>query len=928
MTASRHRRPGRARRRRLGLHLAGVPRQSRTDLGLLATTLAVVLLTIALADATPRFLTRTADDAIRIAVAEARPSTDLSVDAPFEEDFYVDRVLSAGARASVIEVAGRVDAALPPVVARVVGPPVVTVRSVPLTIALPDGTPGATVRVAHTWSADASGVTWVEGAAPAATVTVEDVAADPGAPSWPVEVGVSEAVATLLDVGPGDTIGAQDDSRQDVPLTVSGVFRAVDPDDAVWSRVPEMLEPHQYGSGPAQRTEAAVYLSAESLPAARVTLEPAQVTRTLTFPVDPSAVDLATLDELAASVAAAEAAPSSLDVAGPHPSVRTQLDRVLVETDARIDAAGSQASVLLAGVVAAGALVLVLTAELLTRRRAVALARSRARGASLAAIGVQLTVESATVATLGAALGLLLASVVAPGPVAWPWPVPSLAVAAVAPPLLGMRAAALATGGRRVPADRHQRRLAARARVVRRVALEASLVLVAVAALLTLRRRGAVGLGGSADLVLAAAPALVAAAGGLVLLRLVPPVLRGALAASRRAKGMTPLVATARAQAAGAPLAVVALVVATSLVTFGAALAQTVRVGQVEGSWDSVGADVVVSTAPGDALADAAASLASADGVEAVALLRVADGVQLFGGGDVDRVRVLAVEPTTFARLLAATPFDAPSAGLGTASDGAPAALVDGELTRSGEDLALLWDGSSVALDPVGTAPTLPSGPSATDDGAATDADGPPPTVVVDRDALAEAVGAPVPPNAVWVVGTGADAAVSSAVETAGLADATVTSRSAWLAERRDEPLTAGLMTLAVACLVVLLALTALSALLGASSGAPERATALATLRVLGVDRRGATRVAVGELLPTAVVACVTGVGLGALLAALVSGPLALRLVTGQAGDPALVLPWWAAAPALVVLTTVLAVVAVESSLRRRERLGQVLRVG
>jgi putative ABC transport system permease protein len=71
----------------------------------------------------------------------------------------------------------------------------------------------------------------------------------------------------------------------------------------------------------------------------------------------------------------------------------------------------------------------------------------------------------------------------------------------------------------------------------------------------------------------------------------------------------------------------------------------------------------------------------------------------------------------------------------------------------------------------------------------------------------------------------------------------------------------------------------------------------------------------------------VGGVLLGAALVGGLVGPLALRLVTGQATDPAVVLPWWAVSPVGILGAVVLLVVAVESSTRRRERLGQVLRV-
>ena len=86
---------------------------------------------------------------------------------------------------------------------------------------------------------------------------------------------------------------------------------------------------------------------------------------------------------------------------------------------------------------------------------------------------------------------------------------------------------------------------------------------------------------------------------------------------------------------------------------------------------------------------------------------------------------------------------------------------------------------------------------------------------------------------------------------------------------------------------------------------------------------------AAGELLPPVMVAAVGGPLLGVLLARLTLGPLELRLLTGQAADPALVLPWWALGlVGAVVLATAAVLVCHESALRRRQRLSDVLRVG
>lgn len=154
-----------------------------------------------------------------------------------------------------------------------------------------------------------------------------------------------------------------------------------------------------------------------------------------------------------------------------------------------------------------------------------------------------------------------------------------------------------------------------------------------------------------------------------------------------------------------------------------------------------------------------------------------------------------------------------------------------------------------------------------------------------------------------------------------------VLSRAQWLADRPSDPLAGGLLALVALIAAICAAFAAIVVVLDAAASAPERSRSLATARVLGLRGRDAARVAAGELLPPALVAAIGGVLLGVALVGALVVPLALRLVTGQANGPGVVLPWWAVVPVGLVAATVLVVVVVESSARRRDRLGQVLRV-
>ncbi|MED7930588.1 FtsX-like permease family protein [Nonomuraea sp. LP-02] len=142
-----------------------------------------------------------------------------------------------------------------------------------------------------------------------------------------------------------------------------------------------------------------------------------------------------------------------------------------------------------------------------------------------------------------------------------------------------------------------------------------------------------------------------------------------------------------------------------------------------------------------------------------------------------------------------------------------------------------------------------------------------------------------------------------------------------------DGPLASGLLRLAWVSAVTLPVLGLLGLALGTAAGAPERWQTLTRLRTLGLRPREARWVAAGELLPPVVVAAVGGPLLGVLLARLTFGSLALRLLTGA--DPAPAVPWWALGlVAVVFLAAVAVVVPVESALRRRRRLSEVLRAG
>jgi putative ABC transport system permease protein len=369
------------------------------------------------------------------------------------------------------------------------------------------------------------------------------------------------------------------------------------------------------------------------------------------------------------------------------------------------------------------------------------------------------------------------------------------------------------------------------------------------------------------------------------------------------------------AETSSRALPLLALVSATALASFALVLAATAGQGLADGAWRTVGADARVDVA---ASAEASTPLlaeraAAAPGVQQVVTAQVTDRARVIADSAIVGPRLVVVDATAFQRLLASTPLpDAPALARLTAAGAGPVpALVrskDGSL-RPGMRLQLPRDNApAIDLAAVGTAPAVG------------DADA---VVIVDAARLA-AAGLTATPNTMWVQGPGAARALS-AVDVA----AAVVLRSDTLRERRAAPLTSGLLRLAWTAAVMLLALALLGFALGAAAGAPDRWQTLTRLRTLGVRPREARWIVAGELSPAVAVAALGGPPLGLLLAALTLGPLELRLLTGQAQEPTPAWPWWQLGlVAVALVASVVAVVPLESAIRRRRRLAEVLRVG
>ena len=200
------------------------------------------------------------------------------------------------------------------------------------------------------------------------------------------------------------------------------------------------------------------------------------------------------------------------------------------------------------------------------------------------------------------------------------------------------------------------------------------------------------------------------------------------------------------------------------------------------------------------------------------------------------------------------------------------------------------------------------------------------PTVVVDRRALAAALGTDVAAQRTQLVGPGAAAAISD-LDVDTTPGMTVLGRDQWLEQWTSSPLTAGLRTLMVVSQVALAVLAMVALVLTVVATARDRRRTLHVLRTLGLDASTARRLSAGEVLPVMAAALVAGSAIGFVVPWLLTSALGLSALTGEPDGTRLALAWQPVAVAVGALLVGLWVaVEVEARTRRDDDLALGIR--
>jgi putative ABC transport system permease protein len=576
----------------------------------------------------------------------------------------------------------------------------------------------------------------------------------------------------------------------------------------------------------------------------------------------------------------------------------------------------------------AGLAVLLLAGRMVAMRRSAEITVIRARGGSLWQIALGTGRDAALRCVPAAVIAAAAAILVVPGAGSaqgagsaggW-WPPVTVVAAAVLGPAL------IAAWQHRLP-----RRRAAVARLQgggTRLVIEAALVAVSVAGIVAFRDQG-VQAGSGVNIYTSTAPVLVAVPAVIVVLRLYPLVLRGLLRACARSARAPAFLGLARASrtALSPALPAFALVLALTVAAFAGMVRDAVAGGEVAASWQTTGADATVT--PSYAAHGFTISPAAARAIAAVPGVTHAAGVmnEFWTTPSGSQVSVLAVDPASYAELVARTPrFPQVPAGLLTTPGpaGAPQpVLVSPQAATDLGRGAVTLSTSQASLRPVQVrvAGVLSSTPALPGGGA---------FVIMPLAAIKSTVTPPEPAsvNEMLLAGGSIDRARLTAVVRDRVPDGVATFRSDVLIALANGPLQHGAFTLFSLAVVVAAVLGLAVMILELALGAPEREATLARLATMGLGEGQRAWVVALEVLPAVIAAAVAAWACALALPRVLAPDIDLSVFTGSSVTVKLAADVTAFAVPLAGLA-VLAAVALGIEIRSGRRRGAAsLRIG
>jgi len=716
-------------------------------------------------------------------------------------------------------------------------------------------------------------------------------------------------------------------------LRVTGLLRPTDPASSFWTQDPSVAAPTVLTIGRTTAWAGGVFVGPGELTAVQDVYDGALISLSWQFPLVTKGLTAAGAPQMLAamtSLADGNAGQAALQAAGPPllspPTLSAEGAGTLSSFITNEAAVGSTDSLLLVGIVAATAILLLVGGVVVTNAYSGELALARARGGSTRQLALRILGTTAGVAGPALAVGAVAAIAATPdGGNTVSWILVALVAAATlaAPALL---AAWRLRGLRALPAAGRGEEITGRGSA-RRLVVEITALIVVAGGVLALRLRG-LAPGAGFDPYLSAAPVLVAVAAGLIAVRVYPLPLRLLLRITSTGRGTVGYLGMARsARTRSVPLLpALALVVALTVIALGGLIRVAVSNGQAAASWQQVGADALVEAGGSQTSISPAArrAIAAVPGVRLACAAYVISpssslaANQILGGGGMTGIGLVIADPAQYAALVADTPWPAFPAGLlapprAGSPRGAPVPVIASPAVaaamRSGTGV-LGFAGSELTVRvaaTVSSTPALPGGGS----------------FVIIGSWVASRLAGSVAPDTVLISGPAVNFRALRAVAARTAPGSQVVSRAAALQAAANTPLVRGSDLVfdesagaAAACAVA-------AVLLGLLLSGRDRTRLAAWLTAMGMTARQGRRLAVLDALPLLLVAILGAEIAGAVLGPLIGPGLVLSAFTGSSAPVPLqpdLVALIAPAVGAVILITVAAIG--QSVLTRRRATG------
>ncbi len=737
----------------------------------------------------------------------------------------------------------------------------------------------------------------------------------------PIEIVLVADVAERLQwrVGESRPWGNRGDiswiGRMGNTLTLVGTVELTDPNALIWNEVPYVSPAELYDDGNNRpRLTAAAFIAPESFWVAnRPASERSQFY--MWYPVDAEPVPGLDTAELLAGLRTIEADRPT--VGGGQVRFYTGTTAALATSVARADSSAAVLGIALSGPVAVSIALIAVSAGLILRRRTSADRLLVSRGMTLGRLRRLLLAEGLLLGVPVAVAAVALARWVTPEDAGWIPDALGLAIGfAPALALLGAAADPLARIGRNTDLG-----AAKGGRRWLRVLWEVLVWGLAAAGAALMISRGASG--GMHPLVILA-PVLVAAAVGLLAVRLYPWPIRGILSDARRRRGPVGLVGSARTlrDPIVGGVAVLAIIVTVATVAFTATMLTTMQRGADGAAARAAGADVRI-TGP-TFWPETLERIEQVPGVAGFATVASVNGVGVSGGEPMNlRLLVMDVNDVATVQEGLLGGMDAGIAPL--ASEPAVDILLGPGLDKRLGDASLTIGG--VPLRVVGELDTV-LGMTLAGDWAVVSPEGY--QRVAESIASARTLLIRLDDEVRQAADEGDRAALDAVMADLVTAlDEAHAMTDYWQQRARigDSPAVASLRVSLLIALALSVLLAAIAFLLVAGVTRDDRARTIALLSTLGTDRRQQLGIIAWEFVPIALAGVVAGGVLGTLIPWLTVTGVNLRPFTGGRAQPALsVDPLMLGTMGAAALAVIGLVILVEVQMARRVPVVQILR--